>query len=180
MSGLVDLRMTYFKSDCPINRASKLLVIYLPRVSSLANRIAVFCILKWLCVSIPFLFRLTECYIELPTYNVVEQCCLKTFFIQLQTHRSRFVTRHVSAKSETFHLMTDMLLEARHALNLLVICLCCMRNIFKHYGTKRRAWTHMLMAVLWVVAPCSLVEVYQRFRGPCCLHHQGESPYSPP
>jgi hypothetical protein len=29
------------------------------------------------------------------------------------------------------------------------------------------------MAVFWVVAPCSLVEVYQRFRGPCCLHHQG-------
>jgi hypothetical protein len=28
------------------------------------------------------------------------------------------------------------------------------------------------MAVFWVVAPCSLVEVYQRFRGPCCLHHQ--------
>jgi hypothetical protein len=34
------------------------------------------------------------------------------------------------------------------------------------------------MAVFWVVAPCSLVEVYQRFRGPCCLHHQddGSSP----
>jgi hypothetical protein len=30
------------------------------------------------------------------------------------------------------------------------------------------------MAVYWVVAPCSLVEVYQRFRGPCCLHHQGD------
>jgi hypothetical protein len=29
------------------------------------------------------------------------------------------------------------------------------------------------MAVFWVVAPCRLVEVYQRFRGPCCLHHQG-------
>jgi hypothetical protein len=29
-------------------------------------------------------------------------------------------------------------------------------------------------AVFWVVAPCSLVEVYQRFRGPCCLHHQGD------
>jgi hypothetical protein len=28
----------------------------------------------------------------------------------------------------------------------------------------------MKMAVFWVVAPCSLVEVYQRFRGPCCLH----------
>jgi hypothetical protein len=28
------------------------------------------------------------------------------------------------------------------------------------------------MAVFWVVAPCSLVEVYQRFRGPFCLHYQ--------
>jgi hypothetical protein len=28
------------------------------------------------------------------------------------------------------------------------------------------------MAVFWVVAPCSLVEVYHRFRGPCCLHYQ--------
>jgi hypothetical protein len=32
------------------------------------------------------------------------------------------------------------------------------------------------MDVFWVVAPCSLVEVYQRFRGPCCFHHQGGSP----
>jgi hypothetical protein len=32
----------------------------------------------------------------------------------------------------------------------------------------------MMIAVFWVVAPCSLVEVYQRFRGPCCLHHQGD------
>jgi hypothetical protein len=30
------------------------------------------------------------------------------------------------------------------------------------------------MDVFWVVAPCSLVEVYHRFRGPCCLHHQGD------
>jgi hypothetical protein len=35
--------------------------------------------------------------------------------------------------------------------------------------------TSMKIAVFWVVAPCSLVEVYQRFRGPCCLHHQGDS-----
>jgi hypothetical protein len=37
---------------------------------------------------------------------------------------------------------------------------------YSNYSTK--------MAVFWVVAPCSLVEVYQRFRGPCCLHHQGD------
>jgi hypothetical protein len=30
------------------------------------------------------------------------------------------------------------------------------------------------MAVFWVLAPCSLAEVYQRFRGPCCLYHQGD------
>jgi hypothetical protein len=26
----------------------------------------------------------------------------------------------------------------------------------------------------WVVDPCSLVEVYRRFRGVYCLHHQGD------
>jgi hypothetical protein len=30
------------------------------------------------------------------------------------------------------------------------------------------------MAVFWVVAPCSLVEVYRRFRGACCPHYQGD------
>jgi hypothetical protein len=32
----------------------------------------------------------------------------------------------------------------------------------------------MKMAVFWVVAPCGLVEVYRRFRGLYCLHHQGD------
>jgi hypothetical protein len=26
--------------------------------------------------------------------------------------------------------------------------------------------------VFWGLAPCSLVEVYQRFRGTCCLHRR--------
>jgi hypothetical protein len=30
------------------------------------------------------------------------------------------------------------------------------------------------MAIFWDVAPCSLVKVYRRFRGACCLHRQGE------
>jgi hypothetical protein len=33
----------------------------------------------------------------------------------------------------------------------------------------------MKMAVFWVVAHCSLVEVYRHFRGPCCLHDQGDA-----
>jgi len=28
--------------------------------------------------------------------------------------------------------------------------------------------------VFWVVTPCSVVVVYQRFGGPCCLHLQGD------
>jgi hypothetical protein len=32
----------------------------------------------------------------------------------------------------------------------------------------------MQMTVFWVVVPCSLVKVYRRFRGACCLHHQGD------
>jgi hypothetical protein len=31
----------------------------------------------------------------------------------------------------------------------------------------------MKIAVFWVLASCSLVEVYRRFRGACCLHRQG-------
>jgi hypothetical protein len=33
----------------------------------------------------------------------------------------------------------------------------------------------MKVSVFWDVAPCILV-VYQRFRGVCCLHHQGDRP----
>jgi hypothetical protein len=32
------------------------------------------------------------------------------------------------------------------------------------------------MAVFWVVAPCSLVEVYHRFGGPSWIKHQGDRP----
>jgi hypothetical protein len=34
--------------------------------------------------------------------------------------------------------------------------------------------TEKKMAVFWVAGPCRLAELYQRFRGTCCLHHQGD------
>jgi hypothetical protein len=37
----------------------------------------------------------------------------------------------------------------------------------------------MKMTVFWVVAPCSLVEVYRRFRGASCFHHQGDPVVNP-
>jgi hypothetical protein len=48
-------------------------------------------------------------------------------------------------------------------------------NILLHVGFEVLTAVSTKMAVFWIVAPCSLVEVYQRFRGPCCLHHQGPS-----
>jgi hypothetical protein len=47
----------------------------------------------------------------------------------------------------------------------------CPTNI----GVKFRVFTaaSMKMAVFCVVAPCCLVEVYRRFTGACCLHHEG-------
>jgi hypothetical protein len=48
----------------------------------------------------------------------------------------------------------------------------------KQVGLEVLMAARMKMAVFWVVAPRSLVEVYQRFRGACCLHHQGIDPDS--
>jgi hypothetical protein len=31
-----------------------------------------------------------------------------------------------------------------------------------------------MKTVFWSTAPYSLEEVYRRFRGACCLHHQGD------
>jgi hypothetical protein len=49
-------------------------------------------------------------------------------------------------------------------------------HIRKHINVSRISGSHggeYEMTVFWVVAPCSLVEVHQRFRGSCCLHHHG-------
>jgi hypothetical protein len=48
------------------------------------------------------------------------------------------------------------------------------RKITIHVGSEVVTAVSTKMTVFWVVAPCSLVEVYRRFRGPCCLHHQGD------
>jgi hypothetical protein len=34
--------------------------------------------------------------------------------------------------------------------------------------------SYLKMTVFWGVASCSLVEVYRRYRGACCLHHQND------
>jgi hypothetical protein len=51
----------------------------------------------------------------------------------------------------------------------------CFKKL-SHYSVGYEVLTAVStkMAVSWFVAPCSLVDVYQRFRGPCYLHHQGD------
>jgi hypothetical protein len=48
-------------------------------------------------------------------------------------------------------------------------------NLHRIVGFQVLAAANMKMAVVvWVVAPCSLVEVYRRFRGVCCLPSSGQ------
>jgi hypothetical protein len=42
------------------------------------------------------------------------------------------------------------------------------------FSTDHKHIRNVQMAVFWVVPPCSLAEVYRRFRGPCCFHHRGD------
>jgi hypothetical protein len=55
-----------------------------------------------------------------------------------------------------------------------------LQSILHHKYLIYLVWFEVLMAasmklaVFCVVALCSLVEVYQRYRGPCCLYHQGD------
>jgi hypothetical protein len=48
------------------------------------------------------------------------------------------------------------------------------QNVNYDVGFEVLTAVSMKMAVFWVVMLCSLVEVYQRFRRTCCLHHQGD------
>jgi hypothetical protein len=54
--------------------------------------------------------------------------------------------------------------------------LCSMQLISSDLNLRNNVGFEVLtavgtkMAVFWVIVPCSMVEVYQRFRGPCCLH----------
>jgi hypothetical protein len=62
----------------------------------------------------------------------------------------------------------------KYLFSVISVILLNNKNYHKHpVGFEVLTTVSTKMAVFWVVAPCSLVEIYQRFRGPCCLHHQG-------
>jgi hypothetical protein len=62
-----------------------------------------------------------------------------------------------------------------HSVNTVSLILCyhfVFVMIVKSVGFEVLTAVSTKMSVFWVVAPCSLVEVYQRFRGPCGLHYR--------
>jgi hypothetical protein len=77
---------------------------------------------------------------------------------------------------ETRWIHCKLLCMPLPTLLLTVSYLCALGNISqkqpKLNEIGRCLW--MKMADFWDVAPRSLVEVYGRFRGICCLHHQGD------
>jgi hypothetical protein len=56
----------------------------------------------------------------------------------------------------------------------LVLCVFKSYKNGTHFGFEVLTVVSTKMVVFWVLARSSLVELYQRFRGPCCRHHQGD------
>jgi hypothetical protein len=74
----------------------------------------------------------------------------------------------VSAGSSMLDLCADVhRIRSQSSLNLLLFAvLNVLRIIIITFCIK--------MVAVWDIAPCSLVEVDQRFGGVYCLHHQGD------
>jgi hypothetical protein len=68
----------------------------------------------------------------------------------------------VFPKSATQVLMRKLLLN-------------CRQNVFNKAIFEAFMAVMIQVEVFCVVMPCSVVVGYHRFRGPCCLHRQGES-----
>jgi hypothetical protein len=110
------------------------------------------------------------------TYPFIWLKCVDTHRKRLRPHLFLYVTRwstklikiilktsvRTSKKTTLVHYK-DQLVNADYE--------CAVESCV---GGRRLANSPMKMADFWVVAPCSLVEANQRFRGPCCLYHQGD------
>jgi hypothetical protein len=73
----------------------------------------------------------------------------------------------------TYLLLNNFLQQNQSLMGYLIHCFS-LGNLSTWEGFEVLMKVSTKMAVFWVVAPCSLGEVYQRFRGPCCLHNQGD------
>jgi hypothetical protein len=88
---------------------------------------------------------------------ITQTCCINSYFMVLDEFCFCSNCRRGSNFQECIGILTGTLTTLNATFQVLTAA-----------GMK--------MAALWVVVPCSLVEVYGRFRGDCCFHHQGDHP----
>jgi hypothetical protein len=62
-------------------------------------------------------------------------------------------------------------LDAKNIVCLMVVCPSGKVN--SHMIFEVLTVASMKMTVFWILEPCSLVDIYQCFRGACCHHYQG-------
>jgi hypothetical protein len=98
------------------------------------------------------------CYICTPHwYSAVHIIIFFPFFAQLPCSETNY-NEEICLSIRIFYLQT-------YWTNFdLIWCWLCTKVCRENIISK--------MIVFWDVAPCSLVEVYRRFRGDCCLHHR--------
>jgi hypothetical protein len=77
-------------------------------------------------------------------------------------------------KSSFYIVQRKVIKEKEDEINLEFVCVMSETDTQMNVRFQVLTAASMKMAVFSVVAPCSLVEVYQRFRGAFCLHHQGD------
>jgi hypothetical protein len=85
-----------------------------------------------------------------------------------------FLVHTLPTNSEGFTALYSSNSSSVNCLAISIGCNC--KHKTAQVGFEVLTTVRMKMAVFWVVAPCSLVEVCQHFKGPCCLHHQGNFP----
>jgi hypothetical protein len=101
---------------------------------------------------------------------------LKGFEIAITITATPYRVFHDNLPIPDSHIVLFLYWSHRGFTVLLCYCgaLWFQKHVMTHVYLKRMGSRRWL--VFWVVVPCSLVEVYQRFRGPCCFHHQGYRP----
>jgi hypothetical protein len=89
-----------------------------------------------------------------------------------QTCMHKHTHRHIHIHTY-IHIRTDGCVYV--CMPFFVIYFICTETVYMYIGFEVLTTASMKMDVFWVVAPCSLVEVYQCFRGTRCLHHQDDA-----
>jgi hypothetical protein len=94
------------------------------------------------------------------------------FVLMRSKHLLKIRTKREHNFDNTYKPGVEKLFNTAGRIGYSYLCREQQKKLIMSLGFEVLTAVSMKMAVFCVVAPCSLVEVYQSFRGPCCLHHQ--------